>query len=306
MTTSTEDRRRHRLLIIAASASVATALLLIAVKAVAWVMTGSVSLLASLVDSVMDSLASLVNFAAIRYALIPADAEHRFGHGKAEALAGVGQAALIVGSSVFLIWEAAHKLIHPQPIQATTAGVVVMVFSIVMTGVLVLIQRYAVKHTGSTAIQADSLHYVGDLAMNLSIIVVLLLARFGFERLDGIAGLIIALLILRSAWRIGWESVQILLDRELPGEVREVIGSVVADEKQALGFHDLRTRRSGHTWFVQLHVDMDRGLPLWEAHAMGERIRKAIRRRYPQAEVIIHHDPVAQGPRVSMEDTPSR
>lgn len=294
--------REHRLLVITASASVATAVVLIAVKAVAWVMTGSVSMLASLVDSVMDSLASLVNFGAIRYSLVPADEEHRFGHGKAEALAGVGQALLIAGSSAFLIREAVLKLLHPQPIHATGVGVVVMVFSILMTALLVWLQRYAIRHTGSTAIQADSLHYVGDLAMNLSVIVVLVLARFGFGWLDGVAGLVIAVLILRSAWQIAWEAVQILLDRELSVEVRENIGRIVVAEKQALGFHDLRTRRSGRTWFVQLHVDMDQNLPLRDAHAMGERIREAIEERYPHAEVIIHHDPVMESPRVPVQE----
>lgn len=290
--TRNDDHRTP--LMLAATASVAVALLLILVKALAWVMTGSVSLLASLIDSVMDSLASLINFAAVRYALVPADAEHRFGHGKAEALAGLGQALLIAVSSLLLIWKAGEKLLEPRPIEDSAVGIAVMVFSIIVTALLVLLQRRVIRRTGSTAIQADALHYAGDLAMNLSIIVVLFLGGLGFDRLDGIAGLLIALLILYSSARIGWQSMQILLDRELPGEVRDGISALVAADEQALGFHDLRTRRSGQTWFVQLHVDMDRDLPLHEAHAMGERIRGAIRRRYPQAEVIIHHDPVSK------------
>ncbi len=294
--TRNDDHRMQ--LMLAATASVAVALLLILVKALAWVMTGSVSLLASLIDSVMDSLASLINFAAVRYALVPADAEHRFGHGKAEALAGLGQALLIAVSSLLLIWKAGEKLLEPRPIEDSAVGIAVMVFSIIVTALLVLLQRRVIRRTGSTAIQADALHYAGDLAMNLSIIVVLFLSGLGFDRLDGIAGLLIALLILYSSARIGWQSMQILLDRELPGEVRDGISALVAADEQALGFHDLRTRRSGQTWFVQLHVDMDRDLPLHEAHAMGERIRGAIRRRYPQAEVIIHHDPVSKAAQV--------
>lgn len=302
MRQDTGKSAEHRLLILAASASVATAVLLIAVKAVAWVMTGSVSMLASLVDSVMDSLASQVNVMAIRYSLVPADQEHRFGHGKAEALAGVGQSLLIAGSSLFLIWEAVGKLLHPSPIHATGLGVAVMVFSILITALLVLLQRYTIRRTGSTAIQADALHYVGDLAMNLSVILVLVLARFGFEWLDGVAGLLIAILILRSSWQIAWEAAQILLDRELPGPVRDAIGGIVVAEKHVLGFHDLRTRRSGRTWFVQLHVDMDQNLPLRDAHALGERIREAIEERYPHAEVIIHHDPVMESPRMPVQE----
>lgn len=296
----TDNARSHRLLTLAASASVATALLLIAVKSVAWAMTGSVSLLASLVDSVMDSLASLVNFAAIRYSLVPADAEHRFGHGKAEALAGLGQAVLIAASALFLLNEAVDKLLNPQPIEASTVGVAVMLFSILMTALLLLWQRYVVRHTGSTAIEADALHYLSDLAVNLGIIVVLVLSRFGFSELDGWVGLLIAVLILRSAWKIGAASVQLLLDRELPGEVRDIISTVVAGHEQALGFHDLRTRQSGRTQFIQLHVDMDENLPLHDAHALGESIRKGINAHYPSADVIIHHDPVAARPRVPL------
>lgn len=295
------EARARRLLLLAATASVATAALLIAVKAVAWVMTGSVSLLGSLVDSVMDSLASLVNFFAIRYSLVPADAEHRFGHGKAEALAGLGQAVLIAGSALFLLREAVDKLLHPHPIEESAVGIAVMVFSILMTLLLLAWQRYVVRHTGSTAIQADSLHYASDLAMNLGIILVLVVSRFGFDQLDGLVGLVIAVLILTSAWKIGSQAIQLLLDRELPAEVREVISAAVAEQPQALGFHDLRTRQSGRTRFIQLHVDMDENLSLREAHALGESIRKRINQHYPGADVIIHHDPVAGGPYQPLE-----
>src|SRR5699024_8781307 len=145
-----------------------------------------------------------INFVAVRYALVPADAEHRFGHGKAEALAGLGQALLIAVSSLLLIWKAGEKLIEPRPIEDSVVGIVVVVLSIIVTALLVLLQRRVIRRTGSMAIQADALHYAGDLAMNLSIIVVLFLSSLGFDRLDGIAGLLIALLILYSSARIGW------------------------------------------------------------------------------------------------------
>ena len=260
------------------------------------------SLLASLVDSVMDSLASLMNFAAIHYSLVPADDEHRFGHGKAEALAGLGQAVLIGGSALFLLKEAVLKLIEPAPLEATALGVGVMVFSILLTALLLLLQRYVVRRTGSTAIDADALHYLSDLAVNLGIIFTLIVAGYGFEEVDGIVGLAIALYILRSAWKIGWDSTQLLLDHELPGEVRDVISAVVAEQEDALGFHDLRTRQSGRTQFIQLHVDMDQNLSLRDAHDLGERIRAGIVEHYPAAEVIIHHDPVAERPHVPIDD----
>ncbi|MBF1800419.1 cation diffusion facilitator family transporter [Alloalcanivorax profundimaris] len=296
-----DDHQARRLLTLAASASVATALILIAVKSVAWTMTGSVSLLASLIDSIMDSLASLVNFAAIRYSLVPADDEHRFGHGKAEALAGLGQSVLIAGSALYLLQEAVFKLLNPEPIEATGLGVGVMVFSIALTALLLVVQKYVVRRTGSTAIDADSLHYLSDLAVNAGIILALVISGLGFDAADGLVGLVIALYILWSAWKIGWESVQLLLDRELPGEVRDVIGTVVGEHDQALGFHDLRSRQSGRTQFIQLHVDMDETLPLKDAHELGERIRADILQHYPAAEVIIHHDPVPNSPHVPVD-----
>lgn len=299
-----DDRREHRLLLMAGLASVLTALILIAAKAIAWLMTGSVSLLASLVDSVMDSIASLINFFAIRYSLVPPDEEHRFGHGKAEALAGLGQAVFIAGSSVFLIHQSVMKLMDPQPISENVAGVAVMVFSIVLTFGLLLIQKYVVRETGSTAIEADSLHYLSDLAVNVGIIVVLVLSQFGYLWLDGVVGLVIAVFILFSAWHIAYESAQLLLDREIPGEVREVITAIVADHPQALGFHDLRTRQSGRTQFIQLHVDMDQNLTLLQAHDLASRIETRIQQAFPMADVIIHQDPVAVGPKVTLDDRP--
>lgn len=306
MTREPQGARRpspdQRLLLGTAVASVATAAVLIAAKTVAWLMTGSVSLLASLVDSIMDSLASLTNYAAIRYSLVPADQEHRFGHGKAEALAGLGQSVLIAGSSVYLLWEAVDKLRHPEPLQASHVGIMVMVFSIAMTALLLALQKYAVRRTGSTAIAADSLHYLSDLAVNLGIILAIIASAAGYHRVDGIAALLVALYILRSAWHIGSESVQLLLDRELPGEVREEIGAIVSEQPEALGFHDLRTRQSGRTRFIQLHVDMDEKLSLRQAHDLAERIEAAIRERYPDADIIIHQDPVPDAPHVNADD----
>ena len=299
-----DDRREHRLLLMAGLASVLTALILIAAKAIAWLMTGSVSLLASLVDLVMDSISSLINFFAIRYSLVPPDEEHRFGHGKAEALAGLGQAVFIAGSSVFLIHQSVSKLMDPQPISENGTGVAVMVFSIVLTFGLLLIQKYVVRETGSTAIEADSLHYLSDLAVNAGIIIVLVVSQFGYLWLDGAVGLVIAIFILFSAWHIAYESAQLLLDREIPGEVREVITAIVADHPQALGFHDLRTRQSGRTQFIQLHVDMDQNLTLLQAHDLATRIDTRIQEAFPMADVIIHQDPVAVGPKVTLDDRP--
>jgi ferrous-iron efflux pump FieF len=291
-----------RLMLLTGVASVLTAVLLISVKMVAWYLSDSVAMLASLVDSLMDAAASFVNLLAIRYSLIPADAEHRFGHGKAEALAGLGQAVLITLSALFLLNESAGRLMSPQPLEATTLAIGVMIFSILVTLALLRLQRYTVKRTGSTAVAADSLHYLSDLAMNGGILLALVGASFGLLWLDGLAGLLIGLYVLRAAWQVGHHSSQLLLDREMSADVRQVIASVVAEHPLALGFHQLRTRESGRTCFIQMHVDMDENLTLRDAHELVESIERRIHQHFPEADVLIHQDPVKVSPKVPLQN----
>src|SRR5690606_22761380 len=269
----------HRLLLLTGAASVLVALTLITIKGGVWWFSGSVSLLASLIDSVMDSLASVVNFFAIRYSLQPADEEHRFGHGKAEALAGLGQATLIAISALLLGREAVLKLLDPQPVTQLEWAIGVMLVSILLTFMLLMLQRYTIRRTGSTAIEAGSLHYLSDLAVNVGIIVALVASLNGYLWVDGTVALLISVYIFYAAWGIGNECVQLLLDREIPGNVREEIGAIVASHPQALGFHQLRTRQSGRTQFIQLHVDMEETLSLRDAHNLAERIELDIRAR---------------------------
>ena len=283
----------NRLLMLTALASVATAVVLITIKLVAWQLSGSVAMLGSLVDSLMDSAASLVNLFAIRYALVPADAEHRFGHGKAEALAGLGQALLITGSALFLFSESVQRLWQPQPVAAAKVAVLVMLLSTVLTIALLLLQRYAVKRTGSTAIQADSLHYFADVAMNVGILLAIWLASAGWLWVDGGAGIAVALYVLYAAWGVGQRSIQVLLDREMPLPVRHAISAIVASHHQVLGFHQLRTRQSGPTCFIQLHLDMAGDMTLREAHELADQVEQDIRAHFPNADVLIHPDPVS-------------
>ncbi len=289
-----------RLLLLAGLASVFTAVTLIALKLVAWFMTGSVSLLASLIDSVMDSLASAVNLLAIRYALEPPDAEHRFGHGKAEALAGLGQSVLIGISAIYLGYESAQRLMAPEPLSAASVGILVMVISTVATLGLIRFQRFVIRKTRSTAISADSLHYVTDVAVNISVIVALVASFYGHHWLDGAVGLVIAFFILKASAQIGYQAVQLLLDHELPADVRREIVAIVNQHPAALGCHDIRTRESGRTWYIQLHVEMDENLTLRAAHDLGEAISEDVVRRFPDAEVLIHHDPVSHQPSVPL------
>ena len=291
-----------RLLLLTGAASVAVAVTLIAFKVGAWWMSDSVSLLASLIDSVMDSFASLINFFAIRYSLMPADEDHRFGHGKAEALAGLGQAVLIGISAVLLAREAVDKLLHPHAVEQVGVAIIVMLVSIGLTFLLLMLQKYTVRRTGSTAIEADSLHYLSDLAVNAGIIVALVASMAGYLWVDGTVALLIAAYIFHAAWGIGHEAAQLLLDREIPGNVREEIGAIVAAHPQAMGFHQLRTRQSGRTQFIQLHVDMDENMTLRDAHELAENIEMKIRERFPMADVIIHEDPVMAGPSVEVRE----
>jgi ferrous-iron efflux pump FieF len=285
--------RLGRLVRLATYASVAVALLLILAKVVAYLMTDSVSLLSTLLDSLLDAAASLVNLFAVRHALTPADREHRFGHGKAEPLAGLGQAAFITGSAVFLLFEAGQRLAAPRPVENTAVGIAVMLFSIVATISLVVFQRHVIRRTGSVAIQADSLHYFGDLLVNGSVIVALLLAAAtGSARIDAVFGILIALYIVYTAWQIARVSFDMLMDRELPDEDRRRIREIAVTQPGVLALHDLRTRSAGPNVFIQLHLEMDGRISLYEAHGIADAVEKAVMGAYPGAEVIIHQDPV--------------
>ncbi len=284
-----------KLLRIATYASVATATLLILAKTVAWLLTGSVSVMASLVDSVMDAGASLINLFAVRYSLMPADDEHRFGHGKAEALAGLGQATFIAGSAVFLVLHAFDRLLHPQPLAQIGVGLAVMLFAILATVVLLWIQHYVIKRTNSTAIRADALHYATDLATNSATVLALLLAQLGWSGLDPVFALGIATYILYSAYHIAWEALQLLLDRELSAQEREEIESIAQSTPRVLGVHGLRTRQSGQTKVIQLHLELDDDLPLADAHRISLAVDEGLRARFPAADITIHQDPTGLG-----------
>jgi ferrous-iron efflux pump FieF len=270
---------------------VATAVLLFVVKLGAWFLTGSVSLLASLVDSLMDVMASGINLLAVRWSLAPPDNEHRFGHGKAESLAGLVQAAFIAGSALFLSFQAVDRLLHPVQLHRLDVGIGVMVFSIVATLALVGLQRYVIRRTASLAIRADSLHYVSDLLTNAGILLALGLTLAGWLWADAVVGLIVASYIAWSAVRIGIDAVHMLMDRELPDEEQARILEIAQAHGAVDGAHDLRTRQAGHVRFIQLHLELDPGMPLLRAHAVADRVAAEIRAAFPGADVIIHQDP---------------
>lgn len=282
------DRLRRR----ATYASVAVALLLIAVKFVAWLETGSVALLSSVIDSLLDAAASVINLIAVRHAMTPADREHRFGHGKAEPLAVLGQSAFITGSALLLLAEAVRRLIDPLPIHNPPLGIVVMVFSIIVTVGLVLYQRHVVSRTGSIAISADELHYRSDVVLNLGVIAALVLsALFGLRILDPLFGAAIGVWIIWSAARLARLSLVQLMDEELPDDEREKIREIAQSHPEVIAAHDLRTRVAGPTAFIQIHIEMDGAMSLIRAHEVSDDVEGRLRAAYPNAEIIIHQDP---------------
>ena len=282
------DRLRRR----ATYASVAVAALLIAAKLVAWLATGSVALLSSVIDSLLDLVASIVNLFAVRHATTPADREHRFGHGKAEPLAVLGQSAFIIGSAMLLFAEAARRLIRPEPVGNATAGIAVMLFSIAVTIGLVLYQRSVVRRTGSLAIRADELHYRGDLILNGSVIAALALgSALQMPILDPLFGAAIGVWIVWSAARLARLSLMQLMDRELPDDERARIRTIAQAHPEVTRVHDLRTRVAGPTAFIQLHLEMDGAMSLERAHEISDDVEARLQAAYPHAEIIIHQDP---------------
>ena len=288
----TDEPDNGRLMRLATYASVATTSILIVAKLAAWAMTDSVALLSTLIDSALDAGASLINLWAIHHALTPADREHRFGHGKAEALAGLGQTAFITGSGGLLVIEAAQRLFHRVPVANEMIGIAVMVLSIVLTVGLIRFQNYVVSRTRSVAISADALHYSADVMINGSVIVSLSAGMMlGWDFLDPIFAIAIAGFLLWNAWKIALASLDALMDRELPESDRERIREIARAQPGVLDLHDLRTRSSGLTGFIQLHLELDGTMSLAAAHAIADEVEASITRAFPNFEVIIHQDP---------------
>jgi ferrous-iron efflux pump FieF len=288
----TDSEAAQRLRINATYASLAVAAVLIAAKLTVWISTGSVALLSSLVDSLVDFAASLVNFFAVRHATVPADREHRFGHGKAEPLAALGQSAFLVGSAVLLMFEAVRRLVSPAPVEAAGLGITVMVFSIILTIALVTYQRHVVRRTGSLAIGADELHYRGDLLLNGGVIATLAITSlFSVPILDPVFGAAVGLWIIYSAVKIARLSLIQLMDRELPDEERARVRAIAESHPEVTAVHDIRTRIAGPTAFIQLHIEMDGAMNLLHAHEVSDAVEARLRRAFPHAEIMIHEDP---------------
>ena len=287
------SREKRAVLMKSASyASVATALCLIVLKFWAWQRTDSIALLSSLADSFLDLLASLLIVFAVHYALTPADKEHRFGHGKSEGIAGLAQSALVAGSAIYVAVKAILRLIVIKPVNEPGTGLLVIGISMVMTGALVLFQRYVRDNTGSVAIAADAMHYKSDFVLNAGVILAVVLTAYaGWWFADSVFGLIAANYILMAVRQIAVQAMNILMDRELPEEDRARIAYLATDHEEVMGLHDLRTRSAGATHFIQFHIELDPALSLSEAHTISEDVERQVKVHYPNAQVLIHADP---------------
>jgi ferrous-iron efflux pump FieF len=281
----------------AAIASVSVSLFLVAIKTFAYFASHSVALLASLADSALDLFASSLNMLAIRSALTPADAEHRFGHGKAEPLAGLAQGAFISASALFLVIQAVQRIVTPEPVDNSIPALAVMCVSIFITILLVLYQRHVVAKTGSLAVEADTTHYASDLATNLGVIAALVLVTWlDWTLADPLIALAVAGIMLFTALGVGRQSFHQLMDRELPDEERARIMRIAHSHSAVQNVHDLKTRMAGLSTFIQLHLGLDPKMSLAEAHAISDAVEAALMAAYPGAEVIIHQDPAGLEP----------
>jgi len=273
-------------------ASVAVSLVLVVIKFAAWLATGSIAMLSSLVDSMLDIVASVVNVFAIRQALEPADREHRFGHGKAEPLAALGQSAFLAGGAILLVFEAVNRGISPAPIQRADLGIAVIVVSMLLDGALILYQRFVVARTRSLAIGADELHFRSDLVVNAAVLAALIVNRIvDVPILDPIFGGLIGLWIIYGSTRLLRQSMTQLMDHEMPDADRARIRAIAEAANEVTAVHDLKTRLAGPTAFIQLHLEMDGAMDLLRAHRISDEVEAQLRDAYPNADIIIHQDP---------------
>ena len=265
---------------------------MIALKTWAWFATGSVALLSSLADSLLDLLASGVTLFAVKVAVSPADREHRFGHGKSEGIAGVVQAVIITGSAAYVCLQAVDRLISPSPVESPAVGFLVMLISLGLTITLVLVQRYVVAHTGSLAIAADAAHYRSDILTALAVLVAIFMStQLGLHIFDPLLALVVVALILWSVYTIIREALNVLLDRELADIDRNRIVEIARAHPEVRGVHDMRTRSSGSAQFIQFHLELDPKMSLTRAHEICDAVEAKVQQSFPAAEVLIHADP---------------
>lgn len=280
----------------AAYSSSSVALLLVVMKLYAWLITDSSAMLASTTDSILDLFASVMNVVILRFALAPADDEHKFGHGKAESLAGLVQAAFVLGSAILLIFNGIDRLLVPQPVVNSEVAIWVTIIAIVLTLILVAFQKYVLKKTKSLVISADALHYQSDLLLNIGVLAAIILSQGMWLSADGAFTIAVGVYLMIGAGRIIWMSAYQLMDHELTVEEQAEILDIIQANKKVLGVHELRTRQAGVQRFIQFHLELDDHLSLLEAHEISDDVEAKIRKAFSPCEVFIHQDPCSVVP----------
>jgi ferrous-iron efflux pump FieF len=278
----------------ATRAAVGVASTLVLTKLYVWWLSSSVAMLGSLTDSALDLVASLVTLFAVKTAVLPADQDHRFGHGKAEALAGLFQSSVMGGAAVFLALEAAQNLWQPVQVQASALVIKVSVLAIILSFLLLAFQSYVIRKTKSLAIAGDHLHYKGDLLLNVGVIAAAYTSALGWLYADGIFGLLIAAYIMFGSANIARPAVDMLMDRELPDADREAIFNMALGNPDVRGMHELKTRLSGRDTFIQMHIEVDSKITVHAAHFISAEVEAMIGEAYPDAEILIHIDPPSE------------
>lgn len=281
----------QRLMRLATYASVVMAIALLVGKTVAWWMSDSLAMLSSLTDSLFDVVTSIINMLALRYALKPADDDHRFGHTSIEDIAGLAQFAFINAAMLLIVLQSFERLANPQPMQHEMLGIIVSVIAMIATTALVVFQTIVAKRSGSLIIASDRMHYVGDIAFNIGVLIALVLtASFGLNWADPAMAIVIAVVVLWSTRSIGIRAFNNLMDKEMPAQEKTQIEEIVRRVPEVLGVHNVKTRYSGTKPFIQMHIDLDPTLSFAQAHAITDRLEKALLEQFAGGEIIIHPD----------------
>jgi ferrous-iron efflux pump FieF len=285
-------KETHNLVKFSTYLSVSVAITILCIKIYAFLKTDSVSIFASLLDSLLDIGSSVINLLAVRYALMPADDNHRFGHDKIQDLAVFAQSIFFGASGIFVIVLAAPRIFEPSEIENNEIGIIIMLASMFLTAMLVAFQTYVIKISGSKVIKADKLHYFVDLLSNFAVLISLFISKyFNVKYADPIFAIGIAIYIIHSAYGLLADATKSLIDEEFSDLEKEEILKILKSDADIIAIHELKTRRGGNKSFIQFHMELDQNLTLLKSHEISEKIENKILRLFPDSEIIIHQDP---------------
>ncbi|QJC31936.1 cation diffusion facilitator family transporter [Enterobacteriaceae endosymbiont of Donacia versicolorea] len=285
------ENEYNKLITKATNLAILLSLTLLILKLIAWWQTKSVSMLAACMDSLVDIMSSTINLLIIYYSLQPADLEHTFGHGKAESLSALAQSIFICITAIFLFLNSLKYISHPAELYYPIIGILVIIISFFLTLILVIFQKKVIKKTNSQATHADMIHYESDILINSAILFALILNFFNIKQADSIIALIISLFIFFNSFKVGYKAIQSLLDKSLPDNEKKIIIDIITSWPKVMGAHQLKTRQSGPTRFIQLHLVLEDNLPLLESHSISKKIENALNKKFPYSDIIIHQDP---------------